>query len=141
MLVLINPAWLRPRHRQGENTAAAWLASKFAGAGQAVVRRRWWVVGFALAVLALTPLGLRQLVVQDSWTNGFDPESEFRRVTQLVNDNFFGMHLLFICAEAPKTIQGEIAAASFNGPDIALPAALVGDAGVDFGQPDQAFGG
>ncbi|MGB8370161.1 MAG: efflux RND transporter permease subunit [Limisphaerales bacterium] len=135
MLVLTNPAWLRPRHRQGENTPAAWLASKFAGAGQAVVRRRWWVVGFALAVTALTPLGLRQLVVQDSWTNGFDPESEFRRVTQLVNENFFGMHLLFICAEAPRTIQGEIASASFNGPDIALPAALVGDAALILGSP------
>ena len=73
--------------------------------------------------------------MQDSWTNGFDPESEFRRVTQQVNDNFFGMHLLFICAEAPRTIQGEIAAASFNGPDIALPAALVGDAALILGSP------
>lgn len=135
LLVLTNPAWLRPRHRQGENTPAAWLASKFAGAGQAVVRRRWWVVGFALAVLALTPFGLRQLVVQDSWTNGFDPESEFRRVTQQVNDNFFGIHLLFVCAEAPRMIQGEIGAAAFNGPDIALPAAPVGDAALIAGSP------
>ena len=114
LLVLINPAWLRPRHRQGENTPAAWLGSKFAGAGQAVVRRRWWVIGFALAVTALTPLGLRQLVVQDSWTNGFDPESEFRRVTQLVNENFFGMHLLFLSAGAPKTLTGEIASLGAN---------------------------
>jgi predicted RND superfamily exporter protein len=134
LLVLINPAWLRPRNRRDGETAA-WLAAKFAGAGLAVVRRRWWVVGFALAVLALTPIGLRRLVVQDSWTNGFDPESEFRRVTQQVNDNFFGMHLLFVCAEAPKTIQGEIASASFNGPDIALPAALVGDAALIAGSP------
>ena len=135
LLVLINPAWLRPRHRQGENTAAAWLPAKFAVAGQAVVRRRWWVVGFALAVLALTPFGLRRLVVQDSWTNGFDPESEFRRVTQQVNDNFFGMHLLFVCAEAPKTIQGEIAAASIYSPDIGLPAALVGEPALIAGSP------
>jgi hypothetical protein len=127
LLVLTNPAWLRPRPQRGENNAVAWLGLKFAGAGQAVVRRRWWVVGFALAVTALTPLGLRQLVVQDSWTNGFDPESEFRRVTQQVNENFFGMHLLFVCAGAPKTIQGEIKADSINGPDIGLPAALVGE--------------
>jgi predicted RND superfamily exporter protein len=136
LLVLINPARLRPRHRHGEEkTAVAWLAAKFAGAGQAVVRRRGSVVVFALAVTALTPFGLRRLVVQDSWTNGFDPESEFRRVTQQVNENFFGMHLLFVCAEAPKTIQGEIASASFNGPDIALPAALVGDAALIAGSP------
>ena len=86
-------------------------------------------------VLALTPLGLRRLVVQDSWTNGFDPNSEFRRVTQQVNENFFGMHLLFVSAEAPKTIQGEIAAGSINSPDIGLPAALVGDPALIVGSP------
>ena len=96
---------------------------------------RWWVVGGMVGVMALTPLGLRRLVVQDSWTNGFDPESEFRRVTQQVNSNFFGMHLLFVCAEAPKTIQGEIPAAAINGPDIALPAALMGDPALIAGSP------
>ena len=135
LLVLINPAWLRPQHRHGEKAAVAWLAATFAGAGQAVVRRRWWVVGFALAATAITPFGLRQLVVQDSWTNGFDPESDFRRVTQLVNDHYFGMHLLFVSAEAPKTIQGEIASASINFPDVELPAALVGEPVLIAGSP------
>ena len=135
LLVLLNPAWLRPQHRHGETAAAAWLPARFALAGQVVVQRRWWVIGFALAVLALTPFGLRRLIVQDSWTNGFDPESEFRRVTQQVNDNFFGMHLLFVCAEAPKTIQGEIAAASIYSPDIGLPGALVGEPVLITGSP------
>jgi len=135
LLVLINPAWLRPRHRHGERNAVSWLAMKCAGLGQVVVRRRWSVVGFTLAITALTPLGLRRLVVQDSWTNGFDPESEFRRVTQQVNDNFFGMHLLLVSAEAPKTVQGEIAAAAINSPDIGLPAALVGDPVLIAGSP------
>jgi len=135
LLVLINPAWLRPRQRQGQNTAVAWLPAKFALAGQMVVRGRWWVVGLGLAVLAVTPFGLRQLVVQDSWTNGFDPESEFRQVTEQVNESFFGMHLLFVCAEAPKTIRGEIAAASIASPDIGLPAALVGEPTLIAGSP------
>jgi predicted RND superfamily exporter protein len=135
LLVLMNPAWLRPRQQHGETTVVAWLAAKCSGAGETVVRLRWWVVGFALAVMAATPFGLRQLVVQDSWTNGFDPESEFRRVTQLVNDNYFGMHLLFVCADAPKTIQGEIASASINSPDIGLPAALVGEPVLISGSP------
>jgi hypothetical protein len=134
LLVLINPAWLRPRQRHGA-PPVSWLAANFAGAGQAVVRRRWWVVGFALAAAAITPFGLRQLVVQDSWTNGFDPESDFRRVTQLVNDHYFGMHLLFVSAEAPKTIQGEIASASINFPDVGLPAALVGEPVLIAGSP------
>jgi predicted RND superfamily exporter protein len=124
LLVLIPASWLRPR---GEATAMARLAWTFAGAAGVVVRRRWWVAGFAAAVLALTPFGLRRLVVQDSWTSGFGPESEFHRVTQLVNDNFFGMHLLYISAEAPRTIRGEIPAAAINRPDIELPAALVGE--------------
>jgi hypothetical protein len=135
VLVLVNPVWLRPRHRPGEKTAVSRLAATFAGGGQAIVRRRWWVVGFVLAVLALTPSGLQKLAVQDSWTNGFDPDSEFRRVTQQVNENFFGMHLLFVSVEAPKTIQGEIPSASINSPDIALPAALVGDAALIAGSP------
>jgi uncharacterized protein len=135
LLVLMNPAWLRPRHRHGERSAVSWLAAKCAGVGQVVVRRRWWVVGFTLAITALTPLGLRRLVVQDSWTNGFDPESEFRWVTQQVNDNFFGMHLLLVSAEAPKTVQGEIAAAAINSPDIGLPASLVGDPVLIAGSP------
>ena len=121
LLVLVNPAWLRPREIKVDKSVVPRLAAGFAGAGQTVVHRRWWVVGGALAVLALTPLGLRRLVVQDSWTNGFDPESEFRRVTQQVNENFFGMHLLYISADAPKTIQGEIAAAAINSPDMGCP--------------------
>jgi predicted RND superfamily exporter protein len=135
LLVLINPAWLRPQNRRDEENGLAWLALKFAGAGQAVVGQRRWVLGFALAVMALTPFGLRRLVVQDSWTNGFDPESEFRRVTKQVNENFFGMHLLLVCAEAPKTIQGEISASSINSPDIGLPAARIGDATLIWGSP------
>jgi predicted RND superfamily exporter protein len=135
LLVLINPAWLRPRHRQGEKNAVAWLASKFAGAGHAVVRRRWWVVSFALAVTALTPFGLRRLVVQDSWTNGFDPESEFRRVTQLVNENFFGMHLLFVCVEAPKTLTGELPASAVNHYSISLSGDLLRDPMLIAGSP------
>jgi predicted RND superfamily exporter protein len=43
--------------------------------------------------------------------------------------------LLFISAEALKTIQGEIAAGSINSPDIRLPAALVGDPALITGSP------
>jgi len=128
LLGLINPDWLRPGHRHGEEKpAAAWLAAKFADAGLVVVRRRWWVVSFALAVLALTPFGLRRLVVQDSWTNGFDPASEFRRVTQQVNENFFGMHLLFVCAEASRMLTGELPASAASRYSMSLPDDVVRD--------------
>jgi predicted RND superfamily exporter protein len=127
LLVLFNPTWLRPRQRHVEKTTMDWLAVKLAAAGQLVVRRRWWVIGGTLIVLALTPFGLRRLVVQDSWTNGFDPESEFRHVTQQVNDNFFGMHLLFVSAEAPLTLKGELPASAVSQYGISLPIELVHD--------------
>jgi hypothetical protein len=135
LLVLVNPKWLRPREIKTDKSPVALLAAGFAGAGQFIVRHRWWIIVCAIAVIALTPLGLRRLVVQDSWTNGFDPESEFRRVTEQVNRNFFGMHLLIVSDAAPKTIQGEIAAASINRPDIGLPAALVGEPALIAGSP------
>ena len=136
LLALVNPAWLRPRATGPEKSGGAFLAAKiFAGAGELAVRRRWWVIGGTVAVMALTPLGLRRLVVQDSWTNGFDPESEFRHVTEQVNSNFFGMHLLFVSAEAAKTLQGEIPAASIIGSDLALPAALVSEPMLIAGSP------
>jgi predicted RND superfamily exporter protein len=45
------------------------------------------------------------------------------------------MHLLFVSVEAPKTIQGEIASASINSPDIGLPAAMVGEPALIAGSP------
>jgi predicted RND superfamily exporter protein len=120
LLVLVNPAWLRSRRSQ-KKACSGLLGAWFARAGQTVVRRRWWVLGCAVAVTALTPLGLRKLVVQDSWINGFDPAGEFRRVTQMVNDKFFGMHLLFVSAEAPRTLAGEVAASAVNPGQIILP--------------------
>ena len=101
MLALIPPAWLISRRRPERGAALSRLAAFFSSLGGGVARRRWLVAACALLVVALTPLGLRRLVVQDSWTDAFDPESEFRRSTELVNSNFFGMHLLFVCMDAP----------------------------------------
>ena len=132
LLTLVNPKWLLARRPR---TQATPLADGFARAGAMVLRRRGWVIGGTLLVLALTPLGLRKLVVQDSWTNGFDPESEFRRVTQSVNEKFFGMHLLFVSAEAPRTLTGEVPAAELSPHDIPFPRALTPDAAVMMGSP------
>jgi hypothetical protein len=125
LLVLVNPAWLRSRRRREESPAAS-LAEGFVRLGQIVVRRRTWVVSLVLLATALIPLGLHQLVVQDSWTNGFDPESEFRRVTQLVNQEFFGMHRLFVSFDAPRKLGGKAPAAAFSPGTLSLPAAFVG---------------
>ena len=106
------------------------LGAWFARLAASVVRHRWWVVGLLLVVTALTPLGLRRLVVQDSWIDGFAPESEFRRATRLVNEGFHGMHLLFVSFDAPKTIRAELPASALTLDGINLPAALVGNPAV-----------
>ena len=108
MLTLINPDRLVARRQRTAADGPGKLATLFARLALAVVQHRWWVVGLLVVILALTPLGLRRLVVQDSWVDGFDPGSEFRRATKLVNNQFFGMHLLFVSLDAPKTLQGEL---------------------------------
>jgi hypothetical protein len=125
LLSLINPAWLLSRRRRKEKPPASPLAVGFVHLGQIVVRRRWRVVGFVLLATALTPLGWRKLVVQDSWINGFDPESEFRQVTQQVNKDFFGMHRLFVSFDAPRKLGGKAPASAFGPGTLSLPGDFV----------------
>jgi len=110
MLSLIPSTWLVSRRRQLEKPALFRLAAFFAPSGSVVVRWRWLVIAGAILVVALAPLGLRRLVVQDSWTDAFDPDSDFHRSTELVNSNFYGMHLLFVSVNAPELVAGELPA-------------------------------
>lgn len=135
LLVLVNPKWLRPSENKSDKHSIATLAAGFVRLGNVVVRHRHWVIGGALAVIALTPFGLRRLVVQDGWTNGFAPDSEFRRVTESVNENFFGTHLLYVCAQSTNTLHGEIPVAAINGPDLTLPGTLVSEPATIIGSP------
>lgn len=129
MLTLINPDRLvasrrRPPARRGL------LGEWFARLAGTVVRHRWWALALVVVLMALTPLGLRRLVVQDSWIDGFDPDSEFRRATELVNRQFYGMHLLLVATETPQRLQGEIAATNLTARDLVLPGNFVENAGI-----------
>ena len=125
MLTLINPDRLVSRQRRTRTDGPGWLTAAFARLALAVVRHRWWVVGLLMLVLALAPLGLQRLAVQDSWIDGFDPDSEFRRATRLVNERFYGMHLLFVSFELPKMLRGEIQASAMTRDGIVLRGDLV----------------
>ena len=127
LLALIKPVWLVSGRRGEAKAATAALGTGLARVGQAVLHRRAWVTGFVLILTALAGFGVRRLAVQDSWTNGFDPESDFRRVTRLVNDNFFGMHLLFVSVEAPMTLTGHLPSSAVTQRVITFPGNLVGD--------------
>jgi len=121
LLALVPPAWLRSRRGAGETAAASRLAAGFTRLGEWAAQRRWWVAGAALAVTLAAPLGARRLVVQDSWTSGFDPDSEFWQVTRLVNEKFRGMHLLFVSLDAPQTLTGVVPQAGLEPGTIVLP--------------------
>ena len=139
LLTLINPAWfISPRRAQSRRQTVS-LAAGFARLGAAVVRWRWWVAGVVLLVIASTPFGLRRLVVQDSWTGGFDPQSDFSRATELVNQQFFGMHLLFVSYDAPQLLTGEIPGSAVTTSQIVLPGNLVANAAILTGSALRVF--
>ncbi len=124
-LALIDPARLRARGGQPE--AAKVLASKpwFGRFALGVVRHRYWVIGLVVVVLVLTPLGLRRLVIQDSWIDGFDPSSEFSRATRLVNEQFHGMHLLHVTMDAGEALRGQLPVADVTFAKLSFPTNLI----------------
>ncbi len=128
LLTLIPPAWVTPRKRRGVD-ANFQPGQWFARLGSGVIRNRWQVFGLLLILVALTPIGFRRLKIQDSWMDGFDPKSEFRQMTQTVNEHFDGMHLLFVSFDAHKVLRGEIPAKPVVPGRIVLPGELVDDPG------------
>jgi len=63
-----------------------------------IARRALVAASFAL-VLLITVLGIRRVVVQDSWIDGFESRSQFRAGTDLFNRQFFGTHILQLCVD------------------------------------------
>lgn len=54
---------------------------------------RWTLAGLLLVSLGLG-LGATRLFIQDSWIDGFSPDSPFRQATDRVNRHLFGTHIL-----------------------------------------------
>jgi predicted RND superfamily exporter protein len=135
LLALVPPRWLVSPGRQRSEYVVAVLSEGFAALGEILVRRRWRVVGFALLLLALAPLGLHRLKVQDSWINGFDPESDFRQVTEQVNGDFFGIHNLLVTCNASEVITGSVASAELSPGSISLPLELLASPELVEGNP------
>lgn len=127
MLVLINPARLVPHRERRDAEKSSRLGACFAHVALTVARHRGWAIGIIALSLALAPFGLRRLVVQDSWIDGFDPNSEFRRATELVNEQFHGMHLLLVSYDPPRIIKGEVPDTALSPGKILLPGTLADD--------------
>ena len=124
MLVLIDPKWFRIASR----VQRAAEHSPFARLSAFVVRRRVAVLAVVVGLVALTPFGLRQLVIQDSWINGFARDSQFARSTRYVNEQFHGIHQLFVSFDASKSWTGTIPTSAVSASPFTFPAGLTTDA-------------
>jgi predicted RND superfamily exporter protein len=134
-LSLINAEQVVGRRRAWAGGSAAPRMKQWFGAlGSGVVRFRGVVLLGAIAVAVVAPLGIRKVVVQDSWIDGFAAESEFRRATDAFDEQFLGAHTLLVCVDAGRQrMTGEIVGAAFDvlwtklpGDVVDDPAALVG---------------
>jgi len=127
MLTLISPHRFTGRQRlPAGGRREEW--SPFRGLGSALIRRRAVVLPLALLLLAAAPLGIRQIVVQDSWIDGFSDESDFRRATVAFNEQFLGTHILQVCVDAGfEALTGELSADAVDVRWIKLPGDIVAD--------------
>lgn len=125
LLVLVPAHWVMRKNADESALRRPEGRAPFARFAFWAVRRRWWIVGATALLIALTPLGLRRLVIQDSWIDGFEPESEFRRATQLVNERYHGMHLLQVSVDAGETLRGTLPATNVAFARFLLPANVI----------------
>ncbi len=96
---------------------------------QGVMRSRFVLAAAGLGVVVLAVDGVRRVVVQDSWIEGFDPQSDFRRATREFNEQYFGTHVLLVCLDAGhESITGELTSEQFGAHTITIPGDRVEDA-------------
>jgi predicted RND superfamily exporter protein len=93
-----------------------------------VMRFRFVLAAAGLAVVVLAVDGVRRVVVQDSWIEGFDPQSDFRRATREFNEQYFGTHILLACLDGCRdSITGELTSEQLGAHAITIPGDRVDD--------------
>lgn len=119
VLALVPPGWIS-RRTTGVSSRSGGL---FSGIAHLAVHHRRAVLIVAVAVALLALDGVRRLVVQDSWVDGFAPESEFARSMRRFDQDFAGAHVLQVAVEGePLRREGEVAAAAVGNRTLTLPA-------------------
>jgi hypothetical protein len=137
LLTIMPRKWVLPRRvkergLQAASTSPGQRASKrpevrppfFSRFALWIVARRCSVIGAVAVVVALAPFGLRRVVIQDSWIDGFDPDSEFTRATRIVNEQFHGMHLLYLTIDAGEVLRGTLPTTNVSLSKFSFPANL-----------------
>ncbi|MHC4697818.1 MAG: efflux RND transporter permease subunit [Planctomycetota bacterium] len=128
LLTVLGPARLGGRRRLGSTPKPAMGTRLFTWVGAAVLRHRYAAVAVAVLVVIAAPFGVRSIIIQDSWIDGFAPDSEFYRGTQLFNDQFLGTHILLAAVDTGgEVLTGEMHVGDFDNNDIKLSGDLVSD--------------
>ncbi len=107
--------------RFSDRTVFRWI-------GSVVIHWRALVLLVALFLAVAAPFGIRKIVVQDSWIDGFSQESDFRSATEVFNDQFLGTHILQVCVNAGhQSLSGALTIDAFESRWIKLPGEIVAD--------------
>lgn len=129
LVVLIHPKRFRDADPGSRHALFSLRHSPlYAWMGSWVPRHRWAILVVFCALLAGAGLGIRRIRVQDSWIDGFSPASEFYKTTTSFNDQFLGMHVMFVCADTNSTtLKGELDSAEVETLAVRLPGIIVSD--------------
>lgn len=105
-LELLSPRWLFPfRSTSARPQAMSPSPSPsplFRLMGRACVRTRYAVLAVVLLLILFAPRDIRRIIVQDSWIDGFAPDSRFARAATSFNGHFLGMHQLHVAVETHR---------------------------------------
>ncbi len=106
VLALVPPGWISRRLRIPAETRGG----SFSRIARFAVRHRRAILAVAAAVALLAVDGVRRLVVQDSWVDGFAPESPFALSMRQFDRDFAGAHILQVVVETEALHRaGEVA--------------------------------
>ncbi len=128
MLALINPHRFvrRPGQSAVKSLANANRPRGFGQLGPVVRRGRYALIAVAVVAVIAAPLGVARVTVQDSWIDGFAPESDFYKTTQFFNEQFLGTHLLLVCVETEhRSYPGTLTAKDIDHHEVRLPSDIV----------------
>ncbi len=103
--------------------------SRFGRFAASMIRYRYAVLALAGVIMAAAPLGVKRIVIQDSWIDGFAPDSEFFQATDYFNQQFLGSHILLLCLDTHHTkLSGTLPGAAIDHHTILLPSDAIANA-------------
>jgi uncharacterized protein len=120
LLSLLPPEWIAGVSPSRE---PPWRGGLFHQLAVILVRHRRIVIGAgALAVLAAFN-GVRRVEVQDSWVDGFAPDSAFARSMRRFDEQFHGAHRLLVTVETDaRRLTGAVDASALGDRRLVVPA-------------------